>query len=250
MPRDPYITTQGLDGMRGMLLHLGSDEENFIARNGPPPREPNINTFPYVHKLQSEADILGGMEGEILESLLDYARRQIGKDPAITKCYRDLIMIAKLSCPPEQLLAAQAEAEQRLQKIEEAKDVYQKRHKQYESSISRSRQNYNAIHGVLRTRWEKILKSLRAIVARDPHLDSMALGDAAIFRYLSTEGLVTIQNDQVTNFSYELTVPCNETMSKIVETMWEIVERAEQTGAQRTRLEILDLRKPKTTVGN
>ena len=216
MLREPYITATGLQGMKGMADHLGEDLESYKERQGPPPRRHIENSD---HPKSDVSAAVGGMEGEIIEGLLDYTLSRAGKDPAITQALKDLLMIARLSAPDTFMEPYYAALNKRTDRRRMWDEDHQKRMKDWTDSQRRTEENYHRTESELKTRWAKVLKSLRAAVKKDPDIRTMALVDQQVFAYLNKKGFVTIRKHIILDVDTRLDVAGNGLILDIITKM-------------------------------
>lgn len=246
MLREPYITLKGLSGMKSMIEHLGDGLDSFKARQGPPPRPPVKQN---AHKMQPVGDLMGGMDGEIVDGLLAYCMANLGKDPAITKAFKDMIMVAKLAADESSMEPYRKALNYRKEQDANAEATYRHRMADYKRSCERTIENYHNCEAELQVRWKRILKSLQAAVNKNPDITTMAIADQQVFNYLNKRGFVTIRGNTIISIDHSRLENSsqafkNETIQKIVSIVADVEARCILTGMK----ELLDKGKPKVQI--
>lgn len=245
MQRDPYITMEGTQGMKGMAQHLEDDVEAYKERQGPAPRTPQTQIF---HKYDAVGQAIGGMPGETVEGLLAHCLKELGRDPGITAAFKEMMMVARLSASVEHMEPYDQNKNHRLAKIKKAEEEYRQRLKDWEQSLKRCEDNYAETLEALKIRWERVLKSLRAAASKNPDLTTMATVDQAVFQYLNKKGYVTIRGNIITDICERLDNPSTGLLREMSVKISSLAQVHKASRAQAVVLRTLAAKKPKAQI--
>lgn len=242
MLREPYITVEGLRGMKGMADHLGDDLESYKARQGSRPRKPDSRVY---HKLDEAGEQMGGMDGEIVEGLLHFCMSELGTNPAVTKAFKEMLMVARLSAGEDFMKPYTDARDVRTARRRQVETEYEQRLKTWEKSMERTIEHYHETEAELKSRWERVIKSLRAAVKKNPDITTMALGDQDVFNYLNRKGYVVIRKNIITDVTGRLDTASLGCIREICTKMNSIAVERKASRAVDGMLSAVALKKPK-----
>lgn len=245
MLREPYITIEGLRGMKGMADHLGDDLEAYKARQGSRPRKPDSRVF---HKFDSMGEQLGGMDGEIVEGLLNFCISELGSNPAVTKAFKEMLMVARLSAGEDFMKPYTDARDSRAARRRQVEMEYGERLKTWEKSMARTIEHYHETEAELMTRWARVIKSLRAAVKKNPDITTMALGDQDVFNYLNRKGYVVIRKNIITDVTFRLDTAGLGCIREICTKLNSIVSERKASRPADGMLSALASKKPKARI--
>lgn len=243
--REPYITETAIRGIKGMADHLGEDLEAYKARHG---GRPVWRKRFEAHTKDELGELLGGMKGEIVEGLLTYCLENVGHDPAITKAFKNMIMVARLAAPDDFMEPYNQALAKRQERDRREREYYEQRLREWEAGLKRTIENYHQTQEELNKRWARVLKSLRAAIKKNPDVTTMALEDQGIFQYLNKKGLVTIRGNIILDVDHRLDDASNGLIKEVITKIGLILAEPKVVRWQQGAVALIEGRKPKTRV--
>ena len=188
--RDSYLASDVLQDIAGRMRFGASEIESRLKQHNKP--EPKPWAYP-THQLDEEAAEFG-MKGFEFKVLQDAAMRRMKDHAVLRHYYTRFLMAAKLVLDDELEKARQyerrisQERNARDQKYVSALRAWEQRNKQLTNGWQKCRDT-------IRTRWNRMGKSVAAMLEKDASLASMDLRDVEFLRLLSNHEILKIDEN-------------------------------------------------------
>jgi hypothetical protein len=189
MPRKSYLDENLLREISGRLKFGASDIEERLNKIEKP--EPKPWSYP-THPLDSTAAEFGlrGFEFKVLQ---EAAYREMENYPILHHFYKKFLMVAKLVLDDE--LEKARKHERQVSEEKNAQDrSYQIKLKEWQNRTNQLAKSWTDVRSTIRTRWNRIGKSLAALMEQDARLESMDARDQQLIILLADRGIFKIED--------------------------------------------------------
>jgi hypothetical protein len=212
--RESFLADEVLAEVAGRMKFGTSNLEDRLAGLEKP--EPRQWSFP-SHRCDDEASIFG-LHGFEYAALKEAAMKEMPNNLMLQALYRKFLIAAKLLCD-DQLEKVRA-YEQKQARDKALRDSgYQERLRAYNSKVNKLTGSWSAVRETIRTRWNRMGRSILKLVEYDNRLSTIGPRDQAFIFELAKLQVVRIDRseDRVESFNWEkyTDVPIEE-MHRIV----------------------------------
>lgn len=189
--RQPYISPdQVLDLYRRIKFVKGGLEGS----------EATSHVMPKPFKLPTHwADPKGaliGMRGAHYQALLEHLQNDLGNNPLITKKFKELMMLAKLTYPDALDEVHKNDAKARAEHDgAEARRIA--RMGNIEKRKREAEKNFQIVSDSIEARFRKMIRSLIAMARKEPDLQTMDEHDLSIVSFLASRKLAVLSRDKL-----------------------------------------------------
>lgn len=198
MPRNSFLSNDVLQELAGRLKFGCSDieaaKENFAK---PEPKPWSYPTHP-LDKVAAEF----GMHGFEFKVLQEEAMKALPNNEMLKHYYRQFLMTAKLILEGE-LEKVRAHERRISEERNQRESSYQSRLKDYQSRISRLEKSWSQVRETIRTRWDRLGRSIATLIEQDAFFESMDLRDVTFLKELARRGVAQIDDKRVISINWD-----------------------------------------------